>query len=115
MPRRLSVPALSSGAAMRQAQRQFVADHLRRTAQAAQQTVLVVRRPSGQRDSIDAHRTDGENEQNTDIDIRQFHHRLVGSVSDAADRKAGMVRLVPKGMIEMEISAMNTARNGASR
>ena len=35
--------------------RQFVADHLRGTAQSAQQRVLIVRRPAGQRDAVDAH------------------------------------------------------------
>src|ERR1035438_3282558 len=48
---------------------QFVADHLRRTAQAADQGILVIRRPPGEHDAVDAHRRHGQDEEHADIEI----------------------------------------------
>ena len=44
----------------RERQRQFVADHLRRTAQAAEKRILAIRRPTGQRDAVNANRRHSE-------------------------------------------------------
>ena len=57
----------------RHAQRQFVADHLRRTAQSAHQRILIVRSPTRECDSIHAYRRNRQHEQDADIQIRQLH------------------------------------------
>ena len=57
----------------RQRHRQFVADHLRRTAQAAQQRIFIVRRPSGERHAVHAQAGNAEDEQHADIEIGQLH------------------------------------------
>ena len=44
----------------RQAERQLVGNHLRRRAQPAHQTVFVVRRPAGQRDTINTNRSNAQ-------------------------------------------------------
>ena len=74
--RRLSVFSISSGAAMRERHRQLVADHLRRAAQSAQQRVLVVRSPAGERDAVNAHRGERQDEQHADVQIGQLHAGL---------------------------------------
>ena len=89
-----------------QRHRQFVADHLRRAAQPAEQRVLVVRRPAGQRDAVDAHRGNRQHEQHADVQIGELHPgrgRRRRSISG------------PKGITAIESSAMVMARNGASR
>src|SRR3984957_14744081 len=53
-----------------QRQRPFVADHLRRAPQPAQQWVLAVRRPSRQRYAIHADRRDGEKKHQPNIYVR---------------------------------------------
>jgi hypothetical protein len=55
----------------RERQRQLVADHLRRTAQAAQQRVLAVGGPAAERHAINAQRRDGQNEQDADVEVGQ--------------------------------------------
>src|SRR6185312_16409459 len=47
----------------REAEREFIADHLGRTAQPAEKTVLVIGGPAAERDTVNAHGTDGENDQ----------------------------------------------------
>ena len=53
----------------RQAERQLVADQLRRGAQRAEQGVLVVRRPAGKRDAVDADGRDAEDDEQADVDV----------------------------------------------
>src|SRR6185503_15453771 len=52
---------------------QFVADHLRGAAQAAQKRVLVVGSPAAERDAIDAHGGNREDDEQTDIDVGELH------------------------------------------
>jgi hypothetical protein len=66
----------------RETQRQFVADHLRGTAQTAKQAVLVVRRPSAQGYPVDAHRAVGEDHQNADVEVGHLHRRGVSEKCD---------------------------------
>src|SRR2546430_9101553 len=54
----------------REAEAQLVRDHLRRRAQAAHQAVLRVRRPSGERDAVDADRRDAEDVQERYVEAR---------------------------------------------
>jgi hypothetical protein len=60
----------------RQRHRQLIADHLRRAAQAAQQRIFVVRRPSGQRDAVNSHAGQAKDEQDADVQIGQLHRRF---------------------------------------
>src|SRR5690349_2300605 len=50
-------------------QRQLVADHLRGTSQASEQRILAVRRPSGQRYTVDAERGDGEERKDANVQV----------------------------------------------
>ena len=70
-----------------QRHRQFVADHLRRGAQSAEQRVLAVRCPSGQRDPIYAHRGQRQDEQDTDLEIRHLHVRAHADNVRSPDRR----------------------------
>ena len=70
----------------REAQRQFVADQLRGGAQRAEQRVLVVRRPAGERDAVDADGGDAENDQQADVDIGDLEE--VHAI-DPGDRSEG--------------------------
>ena len=54
---------------------QLVADHLRRAAQAAEQRILIVRRPAGQRDAVHAHAGEAQDEQHADVEIGELHRR----------------------------------------
>jgi hypothetical protein len=54
----------------REAERDFVGNHLRGGAHAADERVFRVGRPAGQGDAINGERGDGENEQRADIEIR---------------------------------------------
>ena len=53
----------------RKAESQLVADELRRRAQRAEQRVFVVRRPAGKGDTVHAHGSDAENDEQADVDI----------------------------------------------
>ncbi len=53
----------------REAERELVADDLRGGAQRAEQRVLVVRRPAGERDAVDADGGDAEDDQQADVDV----------------------------------------------
>ena len=53
----------------RQAHGDFVGDHLRRAAHAAEQGKFVVRRPGADDDAVDAERTHGEDVKNADVEI----------------------------------------------
>ena len=53
----------------REAESQLVADHLRAGAQRAQQGILVVRRPAGERNAVDADRGDTEDHQQADVEV----------------------------------------------
>ena len=55
---------------------QLVTDHLRGAAQSAEQRVFIVRRPAGQRDTVNAHSGKAENEQHADVEVGQLHRRL---------------------------------------
>ncbi len=67
--RRFRVPARKHHAHQRETQRQLVADQLRRGAQRAQQRILVVRRPAGQRNAVDADGGDAQNHQQADVHV----------------------------------------------
>ncbi len=69
----------------RKAERNFIADHLGRGAQRAQQRVLAVGGPARQGDSVDAQRGDAENDENADVDIAG----LSGGVHHAGDLHRG--------------------------
>ena len=76
----------------REAECELVADHLGAGAQRAEQRVLVVRRPAGERDAVDADGGDAEDDQQADIDDRRSgtyrrRGRLdVGAEGDYGDR-----------------------------
>src|SRR5579864_7934187 len=57
-------------------ERNFIADHLRRAAQAAEERVFAVGGPSGQRDAVDAHRRNREQEKQSDIQINDRKNLL---------------------------------------
>ena len=61
----------------RHRERQFVADHLRRAAQSAEQRILAVRRPARQRDAVNAQRGNGKQRQDADIEIDDPEINLV--------------------------------------
>ena len=69
----------------REAEADFIADHLGRGAQRAEQGVLAVGRPAGQRDSVDAQRGEAENDENADVDIAG----VPGGVHHAGDLHRG--------------------------
>ena len=52
---------------------EFVADHLRRTAKAAQQRILAGGGPTAQRDGVDADGRKRQDEQDADVDVGQAH------------------------------------------
>ena len=58
----------------RETECQFVGDHLRAGADAAEEGVFRVRGPAGQHDAIDPKRGNGENVKNAHVDIGD-HHR----------------------------------------
>ena len=86
-------------------QRNFVTDHLRGAAQAAQQRVLAVRRPSRQRHAINANRSDREKEQQPDVAVRDDELR---GLPEELYTVAG-----PKGISASVVIASESARNGA--
>ncbi len=53
----------------REAEGEFVADHLCRGAKSSEQGVLVIRRPAGERDSVDADRCDAEDDEEADVEV----------------------------------------------
>ena len=63
----------------------FVGDHLRGGPEPAQQRVLAVGGPAGQRDAVDAHRADGEDEEESDRQVGH-HHRHEPVVDEPAQR-----------------------------
>ena len=89
----------------REAERQFVADELRRGAQRAEQGVFVVRRPAGESDAVDADGSDAENDEQADVDIGDFKE------IDAVRAHIG----APKGTTAMEMSAQPSEMMGARR
>ncbi len=81
----------------REAERQFVADELRRGAERAEQGVFVVRRPAGEGDAVDAHGSDAENDEQADVDVgdleeieavRAHAGRAEGNDGDGDERAA---------------------------
>ena len=71
----------------REAEGELVADQLRRGAQRAEQRVLVVRRPAGERDAVDADGGDAENDEQADVDVGDF--KEVEAVGADAGRAEG--------------------------
>ena len=57
--------------------RELVADHLRRGAQPAEQRILAVRAPAGEDDAVDAHRGDGEEHEDADVDVGRLQLDLL--------------------------------------
>ena len=53
----------------RQAEGKLITDHLRRRSQPAEQRVLAVRGPSGERDAVHAEGCDGEDKEQADVDV----------------------------------------------
>ncbi len=93
-----------STADQRQAERNFVAHHLRRGAQAGQHRILAVRRPSSQRHAVNADRGDAQNDQQPDVDVGDLQ-----GVDDATHLIQG-----PIGITAIEVSAVIKAMTGAS-
>ena len=93
---RLSVtlPASSSTGIERHAHRDLVGDHLRARAQAAEQRVLVVRRPAGEHDAVDAERGDREDEQEADRQVGATTMSIVPHGESAAARANGITAQV---------------------
>ncbi len=58
----------------RKAECELVADHLRGGAKAAKESELVVRRPAGERDAVDADRGDAEDDEQADVDVGNVEH-----------------------------------------
>ncbi len=85
-----------------EAHRDFVADHLRRGAQRAQEGVLRVRGPARDDDAVDLQRGDGHQEQQAGVDVGQRdaraegHHRPGGQRRhdghDGAEHEQALVR-----------------------
>ena len=69
MSRRLSDAGAEDDADEREAEGELVADHLRGGAERAEQRVLVVRRPAGERDAVDADGGDAEDDEQADVDV----------------------------------------------
>ena len=89
----------------REAEGKLVADELRGGAQRAEQRVLVVRRPAGEGDAVDADGGDAEDDEQADVDVGDLKEvEAVGPTSGS-----------PKGTTAMEMSAQPSAMMGASR
>ena len=58
----------------REAERKLIADHLRGRAQRAEKRIFIVRRPTGERDAVDADGGDAENHQQADIQVGDLEH-----------------------------------------
>ena len=58
----------------REAERELVADHLRGGAEGAEQGELVVRRPAGERDAVDADGGDAEDDEQADVEVGDLEH-----------------------------------------
>ncbi len=85
MPRKAEGARHEQHANQREAERNFVADHLCRGAQRAQQRVLAVGRPARESDSVDAQRGDAEDDENSGIDVAG----VPGGVHHAGDLHRG--------------------------
>ena len=85
-----------NNADQREAKREFVADHLRGSAEAAEQGELVVRRPARERDAVDADRRDAEDDKQADVEVGDIEHLDADPVH--RDRC-----IPPKGTTAMEI------------
>ena len=88
----------------REAEGELVADHLRGGAERAEQRVLVVRGPAGERDAVDADGGDAEDDEQADVEV--------GDVEDI-DAPLDDVWIAPKGTTEMEMSEQVSAMMGA--
>src|SRR6266700_2862375 len=62
--------------------REFVADHLRGAAQAAEKRILTVRSPSGECDTVDAECGDGKKNQQADVGISDPQVNIVAEEFD---------------------------------
>ncbi len=62
-------PGAKDDADQREAESEFVADQLRGGAERAEQGILVVRRPAGERDAVDADGGDAEDHEQADVDV----------------------------------------------
>ena len=87
----------------REAEGQLVADHLRGGAERAEQRELVVRRPAGERDAVDADGGDAEDDQQADVDVGDLNMSTPWTPCWTA----------PKGTTAMEMSAQVSAMMGA--
>ena len=74
MSRRLKRAGAKDDADQRKPERELVADHLGAGAQRAEQRILVVRGPAGERDAVDADRGDAEDDQQADIEVGDLEH-----------------------------------------
>ena len=83
----------------RKAEGEFVGDHLRGGAQAAEQGELVIRAPARERDAVDADRRDAKDDQKADIDVRDIEHVDAG---DAVRRAEGNDRDGDEGADERD-------------
>src|ERR1700690_1190011 len=63
------------GSDKRQPERDFVADHLRAGTQATEQRVLIIGGPAGERDSVNAHRSNAEYNQQADVEVGDLQER----------------------------------------
>ncbi len=63
----------------RQAERDFIADHLGAGPQSAEQRIFVVRGPSGKRHTVDAHRGNAEHNQQPDVQVGNLEIRAPGA------------------------------------
>ena len=58
----------------RKAQGELVADHLRGSAEAAEESELIVRRPAGECDAVDADGGDAEDDEQADVEVGNVEH-----------------------------------------
>ena len=87
-------------------ERNFVADHLRGAAHAAQQGIFAVGGPAGERHAVYPHGGDGEDEHQSDAAIRNDESRLPQPIATLGG---------PKGISAKRGNASVSASTGASR
>ena len=84
----------------------LVGDHLGAGAESAEQGVLAVGRPAGERDAVDAQRADGEDEEKSDGEVGDDHRH--GAMMDEAPKRA-------QGEIEVDRERSTEGNDGEQK